>query len=110
MTIASSQITELENIMSIDHLKDRNLDNLMKAVLSLKTIEECYAFFDDLCTVNEIIAMKQRLQVALLIKSGKTYNKIEKETGASSATISRVSRAMEYGSNGYDTVIKRLID
>ncbi len=94
--------------MSIDQLKDKDLDNLMKAFLSLETIEDCYAFFDDLFTINEIIAMKQRFQVALLIKSGKTYNDIEAETGTSSATISRVRRAIEYGSNGYNTVIKRL--
>lgn len=94
--------------MHIDSLKDKTLDNLFNGILALKTIEECYQFFDDLCTANEIIALKQRFQVATLIKQGKTYSEIEQITGASSATISRVRRALEYGSNGYNTIIDRL--
>ncbi len=94
--------------MNIEPLIDQNLEKLMQAVLSLKTVEECYAFFDDICTINEIIALKQRFEVALLIKDGKTYHEIAEATGASSATISRVRRAIEYGSNGYNTVIPRI--
>ncbi|HHT24432.1 MAG TPA: hypothetical protein GXZ76_02785 [Clostridiaceae bacterium] len=94
--------------MHIDNLKDNSLDNLFKGILALKTIEECYQFFDDLCTASEIIALKQRFQVATLIKQGKTYSEIEQITGTSSATISRVRRALEYGSNGYNTIIDRL--
>ncbi|MGB4609884.1 MAG: YerC/YecD family TrpR-related protein [Saccharofermentanales bacterium] len=94
--------------MHIDSLKDKTLDNLFNGILALKTIEECYQFFDDLCTANEIIALKQRFQVATLIKQGKTYSEIEQITGASSATISRVRRALEYGSDGYNTIIDRL--
>ena len=94
--------------MHIDSLKDKALDNLFNGILALKTIEECYQFFDDLCTANEIIALIQRFQVATLIKQGKTYAEIEQITGTSSATISRVRRALEYGSNGYNTVIDRL--
>ncbi|NLJ70645.1 MAG: hypothetical protein GX328_04190 [Clostridiaceae bacterium] len=94
--------------MHIDNLKDEALDNLFKGVLALQTVEECYQFFDDLCTANEIIALKQRFQVATLIKQGKTYSEIEEITGTSSATISRVRRALEYGSDGYHTIIDRL--
>lgn len=94
--------------MHIDSLRDEDLNNLFEGILALESIKECYQFFDDLCTANEIIAMKQRFQVATLIKQGKTYSEIEQTTGASSATISRVRRALEYGSDGYNTIIERL--
>lgn len=84
--------------MQIDNLRDQDLDNLFNAILALEDLEECYQFFDDLCTANEIIALKQRFQVAILIRQGNTYSEIEKKTGASSATISRVRRALDYGS------------
>lgn len=94
--------------MQIDNLRDQDLDNLFNAILALENLEECYQFFDDLCTANEIIALKQRFQVAILIRQGNTYSEIEKKTGASSATISRVRRALDYGSGGYSTIIDRL--
>ncbi|MDI9490463.1 MAG: hypothetical protein GX145_03600 [Clostridiaceae bacterium] len=94
--------------MQIDNLRDQDLDNLFNAILALEDLEECYQFFDDLCTANEIIALKQRFQVAILIRQGNTYSEIEKKTGASSATISRVRRALDYGSGGYSTIIDRL--
>lgn len=94
--------------MLTKNFKDQELENLMKAVLALDCLDEAYAFFEDLCTINELQAMKQRLQVALLARSGMTYHEIAKETGASSATISRVRRAMDYGSNGYNIVIDRV--
>ena len=81
---------------------------LYEAVLSLKTPEECRAFFQDLCTVAELRAMSQRLEVAQLLDKGLIYNDILQRTGASSATISRVNRALQYGADGYKTVLPRL--
>ena len=82
-------------------------DELCEAILSLKTREECYAFLEDACTINEILDISQRLAVAKLLSSGASYTVISKETGASTATISRVSKCCEYGSGGYKTVIDR---
>ena len=84
--------------------KPRNLD-MYKAILTLKTVEECMDFFDDLCTVTEIQAMEQRYQVAVCLSKGMIYNDILEKTGASSATISRVNRALLYGANGYTAVL-----
>ena len=87
--------------------KERN-DAMYKAILSLETVEEAIRFFDDLCTVTELVAMEQRYQVAECLHKGKIYNDILSETGASSATISRVNRSLQYGSGGYDLVFERL--
>ena len=81
---------------------------LYEAILTLKTPEECRAFFQDLCTVAELRAMAQRLEVAQLLDEGLIYNDILQRTGASSATISRVNRALQYGADGYKTVLPRL--
>ncbi len=81
---------------------------LYEAVLSLKTAEECSAFFDDICTYQEIEALVQRLDVACLLREGKSYVDINKLTGASTATICRVSKSLNYGEGGYSTVIERL--
>ena len=81
---------------------------LFEAVLALETPEECRAFFQDLCTVAELRAMAQRLEVAQLLEDGLIYNDILQRTGASSATISRVNRALQYGADGYKTVLPRL--
>ena len=89
-------------------LQNKNIDELFNSILQLDNIEECYRFFEDLCTVVEIKSMAQRLQVAKLLKEGKTYNEIEEKTGASTATISRINRFLNYGSEGYDIVLKRL--
>ena len=86
--------------------KPRN-ENLYKAILSLKNVEECMKFFDDLCTVSELLAMEQRYQVASCLDSGMIYNEILAETGASSATISRVNRSLQYGNGGYAIVFER---
>jgi len=80
-------------------------EEMYKAILSLETIEDCMSFFDDLCTVNELMAMEQRFQVAHCLSQGMTYNKILSETGASSATISRVNRSLQYGHDGYAIVL-----
>lgn len=91
-----------------EKIKDANMERLMQAVLTLKTKEECYNFFEDLCTVSELKSMSQRLAVALMLRSGEVYTDIAAKTGASTATISRVSRCLGYGSDGYNTVIDRL--
>ena len=83
--------------------KPRN-ENMYKAILSLNSVEECMRFFDDLCTVSELMAMEQRYQVATCLNEGMIYNDILSETGASSATISRVNRSLQYGSGGYAIV------
>jgi len=89
--------------------KNKNdASSLYKAVLSLKTTEECVAFFNDLCTIQELEALAQRLEVARELSDGKSYIDINKVTGASTATICRVSKALNYGDGGYKTVIERL--
>lgn len=89
-------------------LKNEYTDILMKAVLQLKTVEECYKFFEDLCTIAEIKSMSQRMEVALMLAEKKVYSDIAAETGASTATISRVNKCINYGQDGYNLVIKRL--
>lgn len=90
--------------------KDRKDSRLYEAIVSLKTVEECSVFFQDLCTVSELIAMEQRFQVAQLLDKGLIYSKILEITGASSATISRVNRCLQYGSGGYRDVLDKLPD
>jgi TrpR-related protein YerC/YecD len=89
-------------------LKNEHTDNLFKAILTLKTVEECYDFFDDLCTVAEIKAMAQRIEVAKMLREKKVYSDIVALTGASTATISRVNRCLLYGSDGYNKAFERL--
>lgn len=89
-------------------LESEEMDYLCEAILSLKTKEECYRFFDDICTINEIKALEQRLQVAKMLKNKKTYLDIAAATGASTATISRVNRCLNYGSDGYNIALERL--
>jgi len=91
-----------------DKLKTPLCDMLFSAVLSLEDISECYAFFEDICTVNEIKSMAQRFAVAKLLTDGETYCSISDKTGASTTTISRVNRALNYGSDGYKTVLSRM--
>ena len=83
-------------------------DMLYEAVLTLKTVEECKAFFQDLCTVAELRAMEQRLEVALLLDEGMIYNDILEKTGASSATISRVNRCLLNGAGGYESILDKI--
>ena len=85
-------------------------ERLFKAVLSLKTPEECGRFFDDLCTISELKAMEQRLEVAVMLDRGLVYSRIAEQTGASTATISRVSRSLNYGSDGYRLILDRIKD
>lgn len=94
--------------MQLEKLKSKGIEQLFEAILTLETIEECYAFFEDLCTVNEIQSLAQRLEVARMLRKGYTYNQIEAETGASTATISRVKRCLNYGNDGYKLALERL--
>lgn len=88
---------------------DQNqINQLYQAILSLNSPEECHAFFQDLCTVSELKAMAQRLEVAQMLDAGMIYNDILERTGASSATISRVNRALQYGADGYKTILPRI--
>ena len=94
--------------MQINKLRGKELDQLFNAVLSLNDLEECYRFFDDLCTINEIQALAQRLEVARMLREKKTYHVIETETGASTATISRVKRCLNFGNDSYEMVLERI--
>ena len=91
----------------IPNVTEENL-RLFKAILSLETEEECAAFFEDICTIKEIQDLTQRLEVAEMLNRGEKYQTIEEMTGASTATISRVNKCLNYGSGGYKTVIERL--
>ena len=88
--------------------QNEDVETLFDAVLSLETREECARFFEDACTVKEILDLSQRLKVARLLKEGASYNAISRETGASAATISRVSKCLEYGAGGYREVLEKL--
>lgn len=87
---------------------DTGMDALFSAVLQLKTMEDCMKFFTDLCTISELKSMSQRMQVALMLKNKTVYTDIAAATGASTATISRVNRCINYGSDGYNLVIERM--
>ncbi len=91
-----------------DKIKDANVDFMFEAVLKLESLEECYDFFEDLCTVTELKAMSQRIVVAKMLRDKKVYSDIVAKTGASTATISRVNRSLQYGSNGYEKIFARL--
>ena len=89
-------------------LRTEAVDFLFDAILSLKNKEECYVFFEDVCTINEILSLSQRFEVAKMLRDKKTYLEIAEKTGASTATISRVNRSLNYGNDGYDMVFKRI--
>lgn len=91
-------------------IRTLEMDRLFDAILSLQNKEECYTFFEDLCTVNELISLSQRFEVAKMLREKRTYLEISEKTGASTATISRVNRALTYGNDGYDMVFQRLKD
>ncbi len=97
-----------ENMGYENRLKSKAADDLFEAMLTLETQEECYKFFEDLCTVKEIKAMSQRFEVAKLLIQKKTYSEIEDSTGASTATISRINRTLQFGADGYTAVLERL--
>ena len=84
------------------------VDQLFEGILSLKNKEECYSFFEDLCTINELLSLSQRFEVAAMLRDHETYLKIAEQTGASTATISRVNRSLNYGNDGYEMVMERI--
>ncbi len=90
------------------NIRNTSVDYLFDAVLSLQDKEECYRFFEDICTVNELLSLSQRFEVASMLRSKRTYLEIADRTGASTATISRVNRSLNYGNDGYDMVFKRI--
>lgn len=89
-------------------LHNKAVDLFFDAVLSLETRDECYKFFEDVCTINEILSLSQRFEVADMLRKKKTYMEISEETGASTATISRVNRSFIYGNDGYSIVFERM--
>lgn len=91
-------------------LKTEAVDALFNAILSLENLEECYQFFEDACTINEVMAIAQRFEVANMLREKHTYLEIAEATGASTATISRVNRCLNYGSDGYNLVMDRLAE
>ncbi|MCI8994042.1 MAG: TrpR YerC/YecD [Eubacterium sp.] len=91
-------------------IRNESVDRLFDAVLSLNDREECYTFFEDICTVNELLSLSQRFEVAKMLREQKTYMDIAEKTGASTATISRVNRSLNYGNDGYDMVLDRLAE
>ncbi|HOA90287.1 MAG: YerC/YecD family TrpR-related protein [Saccharofermentanales bacterium] len=95
---------------ALEKIRDEQVELLVSAILALKDRDECYRFFEDICTIAEIKAMAQRIAVAKMIQDGETYTEISEKTGASTATISRVKRSLHYGADGYNTILARLRD
>lgn len=89
-------------------LRSEEVTHLFEAILTLESVEECYQFFEDLCTVNELLSLAQRYEVAKMLRNKNTYMDIAGKTGASTATISRVNRSLNYGNDGYDMVFERV--
>ena len=90
------------------NIRRTEVDHLFEAILTLKDKEECYTFFEDVCTINELLSISQRYEVAKLLREGQTYLDISNATGASTATISRVNSSLNYGNDGYDLVLERV--
>lgn len=89
-------------------IRTEAVDYLFSAILSLENKEECYTFFEDVCTINELLSLSQRFEVARMLRQKKTYLEISEKTGASTATISRVNRSLTYGNDGYEMVFNRI--
>ena len=102
------KVNKLTEDIHMDKLRSASTDALFEAILTLKTVDECYRFFEDACTVKEIIDISQRFEVAKLLSEKKNYQEISKETGASTATISRVGKCLLYGKDGYTLVLERI--
>ena len=91
-------------------IRTEAVDYLFQGILSLEDKEECYTFFEDICTINELLSLSQRFEVAKMLREHKTYLEIAEKTGASTATISRVNRSLNYGNDGYDMVFSRMAE
>ncbi len=96
--------------MMTKKIRTEEVDHLFEAILTLENKDECYQFFEDVCTVNELLSLAQRYEVAQMLRNKNTYLEIADKTGASTATISRVNRSLNYGNDGYDMVFKRLAE
>ena len=90
------------------NIRNESTDGLFQAILSLQDMDECYTFFEDVCTINELLSLSQRFEVARMLRQKKTYLEISEKTGASTATISRVNRSLTYGNDGYEMVFNRI--
>lgn len=90
--------------------KDELIEELYEGILTLETVEECYKFFEDICTIKELQSISQRLKVARMLKENMTYTQIEEKTGVSTATISRISKFLHHGTGGYNLVLERMIN
>jgi TrpR-related protein YerC/YecD len=101
-------MTKIGGFIMNKKIRTDAVDHLFDAVLCLQNKEECYSFFEDLCTVNELMSLSQRFEVAAMLREHKTYLEIAEKTGASTATISRVNRSLNYGDDGYALVFKKL--
>ena len=93
-----------------EKLRDHLHDQLFRAILELKSVDECYEFFEDICTIQEMKAISARLEVARMLKAGDIYEDIVQMTGASTATISRIKRCLVYGSGGYEKILSRMAE
>ena len=91
-------------------LKDEKLDFLFEAILTLETVEDCYSFFEDLCTVSELQEMSRRLHAAKMLKDNLPYSRVSQETGLSTVTVGRVNRCLQYGDGGYITALDRIVE
>jgi TrpR-related protein YerC/YecD len=100
-------VKERDKIMN-PKIRTAAVDYLFDAIMELKDKEECYIFFEDICTINELLSLSQRFEVASMLREKKTYLEIAERTGASTATISRVNRSLNYGNDGYDMVLSRM--
>ena len=106
-TVTALRFRMVEDMMN-NKLRTPAVEHLFEAILCLENTEECFDFFEDLCTVNEVLSLSQRFEVASMLRSHDTYLKIAEKTGASTATISRVNRSLNYGNDGYDMVFARM--
>ena len=97
-----------KDVWRMSKLRSEGMDFFFNTVLQLENIDECYAFFEDICTIKELQSIAQRVVVAKMLKEGRVYSEIVDKTGASTATISRVNRSLSYGNDGYEMVFKRL--
>jgi TrpR-related protein YerC/YecD len=102
------KIAKAKGLHMSKKIRTEAVDSLFEAILSLKDKEECYAFFEDVCTVNELLSLSQRFEVAKMLREKRTYLEIAEKTGASTATISRVNRSLNYGNDGYEMVFDRM--
>ena len=107
--MSASEVQSSKRSMKMSKkIRTEAVDHLFEAILCLKDKEECYTFFEDVCTINELLSLSQRFEVATMLRDSKTYLEIAEKTGASTATISRVNRSLKYGTDGYELIFERM--